>query len=176
MFKEKFISLRTNRQLKKQDVKHLTSSYDRANKIGLLFTIGSAEKQENVRRFMKQLEADGKQVDVMAYRRNRKEEEDKFFFNYFTAADFSFWGSVQSEELKNFINNRFDFLFCLDEKPDIYAQHILSSSNASSRIGHYDEATIAFFEMQFKPKNGSGTTGLTNEILFYIKKLTHYDI
>jgi hypothetical protein len=174
MFKSKLIARKIRKKNADRQNKSLTASYERAKSIGIVFTLGDVRKQHIVRDFMKTLEADHKKVSVLACK-PKKNLEDPHFFDYFSLEDFTFWGTPQSEQLNKFTEQPFDYLFCMDENLRLEVAYVLSHSKALARIGLVMEDMTEFFEMMFKPKDKKGIEGLSTEVLYYIKKLTHHE-
>lgn len=126
--------------------------YNEAHEIGVLSTLYNYEKQQIIRTFIEQLQADDKKVKVLCYD-TRKEKTKIFGFDTFTKRDISFGGKFSNSDVIDFIGMKFDFLFHLDFEPDVIMNKILALSQAHCRIGRYNEEQTAFYELMIDAKN-----------------------
>ncbi|GCC53015.1 hypothetical protein SanaruYs_32560 [Chryseotalea sanaruensis] len=148
-----FLRFNTNNNVKKNKTHRESVTFAKAQSVGILFSVEDRAKHDVVKELIKKLEGEGKKVTVLAFLPEKKENFE-FLFNYFTAKDISFWGNLQSNDALSFSNTPFDFLYCLDESPNLMLQNILARCKAKCRIGKYADGNEAFFELMIESKNG----------------------
>lgn len=171
MLTKKLINLRTKSLLKKNPTHRSSMIYDKADQIGVIFTIDSKEKHDTIKSFIKQLEADGKKVDVIAYLPKNKENYE-FLFDFYTAKDISFWGSFTSDKVTSFASKSFDYLFYIDTQSNILNRNILAMSKAKCRVAPFDELNEDYSEMMVQVPKKASITELVNEMYRYTKLLS----
>ena len=89
-FSNKLLTRNTQKAIRKGKIKRGSVSYDDAENVGILFTVIDRPKHTLIKKFIKLLEKDKKQVDVICLLGEGKENYD-FIFDYFTTRDFSFF-------------------------------------------------------------------------------------
>jgi hypothetical protein len=146
-------------------------AYDEVKKVGIVFSIDGRDKHEIIKSFIKQLETDGKDVQVLAFLPKKKENHE-FLFDFFTEKDLTFWGNITSDKVNSFVNQPFDYLFYIDEDSDILLQNILAMSKAKCRVGKFDESNEKFCEMMIKVPGKGQLKQLTSEMYRYTKILS----
>lgn len=143
----------TKSQIKKNKTLHSSVAFKNATSVGVLFTIEDRTKHDAIKELVKKLEADGKTVKVLAFLPEKKENFE-FLFDYFTVKDISFWGILQSTDALKFSDTSFDFLYCVDEDPNVMVLNLLARSKAKCRIGKYKEENKPYYELMIESKNG----------------------
>ena len=168
-----FLNRKTKSVIKKNKLIRETLPYSKSSSIGILFTADTKEKFDYIRRFSDNLEYDDKQVKVLSYVAKGKENFE-FKYDYFTSKDVSFWGNFKSDTVTNFINESFDYLYCVDLDPGNLVAHIMARSKAKCRIGIYSETYKNYFEMMINPKNERTVKKLIEEMYHFSKKFVDY--
>lgn len=163
-----FLRYHTNSQVKKNKTHRESVTFAKAQSVGILFSVEDRAKHDVVKELIKKLEGEGKKVTVLAFLPEKKENFE-FLFNYFTIKDISFFGSLQSNDALTFANVAFDFLYCLDQVPNLMLLNILARCKAKCRIGKYVEGNEAYFEMMIESKNG--IRSLAESALKYSREL-----
>lgn len=163
-----FLRYNTNSQLKKNKTLRSSTAFKKAQQVGVLFTVEDKVKHDTVKEFIKKLETDGKTVKVLAFLPEKKENFE-FLFDYFTLKDISFWGNLISNDALHFSSLPFDFLYCLDEEPNLMILNLFARSKAKCRVGKYKEGNEAYFELMIESKNG--VKSLAEGELRYSKEL-----
>ncbi len=171
MLTKKFIHYKSNGFLKKNKIPRTSMAYHLVNKIGVIFTIDTLEKHNVIKRFVKQLEKDGKKVDVLAFLPKKKENHE-FLFEFFTDKDISFWGNITAEQVHKFANQSFDYLFYIDEESNPLIRQILAMSKAKCRVAKRDEANERFCEMMVHVPGSNQLPKLADEMYRYTKILS----
>jgi hypothetical protein len=166
--KLKFLRLRTRNQLKKNKTPRSSISFKKAEQIGLLFTIEDRTKHDHIKQFIHKLEQDGKKVQAFAFLPPKKENHE-FLFDFFSPQEVSLWGAVKSAHALRFADTAFDYLLCLDSKPNDYICYLLARSKARCRAGIFGEELKPYFELMV---NGVRSTPALIEHLYqYTQKL-----
>lgn len=166
--KLKFLKLRTQNQLRKNKTQRSSSPFKKAEHIGLLFTIEDRNKHDQIKQFIHRLEQDGKKVQAFAFLPPKKENYE-FLFDFFTPQEVSLWGAVKSDHAIRFADTSFDYLICLDNRPNEYICYLLARSRARCRAGIFSEELKPYFELMV---NGvKSTSALTDQLYQFIQKL-----
>jgi len=169
MVNKTLLTYKTKSLAKKNTAERTSKAYSSAEHIGILFTIEDLNKHEKIKGFIEDLEDDGKQVDVLAYLPKNKENHE-FFFDFFTAKDFNFWGSITSDKIEAFASKSFDYLLYLDNTSDLIMRNLLAKSNAKCRVGKFSEENEPFCEMMINTEGS--VESLIEEIYKYTKILS----
>ena len=149
---KKIISYRLPAIIKQGNIERTNIvDYNEAHEIGVLATLHNYEKQQIIRTFIEQLQADDKKVKVLCYD-TRKEKTKIFGFDCFTKRDISFAGKFSNSDVIDFIGMKFDFLFHVDFESDVIMNKILALSQAHCRVGRYNEDQTAFYELMIDAK------------------------
>ena len=149
VIKLNFLKIRTNSQLKHNKASRITVPYKDSRQIGIVFTVEDKIKHETVKDLIRKLESDGKQVQVIEFLPERKENYE-FKFDFFTEDDVSFFGNITSSQANKFANAPFDFIICLDTMPNPLILHLLASSKAKCRVGPSWEDEHPYFELMIE--------------------------
>lgn len=170
MLQDKILAFRTKLLVKKNDVARNSVSYQKATQVGIIFSAENLKKHESIKRFIKQIEADGKKVKVLTYLPHGTQNFE-FLFDHFSKKELSIWGNFDSESVKDFTSQTFDYLFYLDKNTDPIIQNVLAQSKARCRIGNYDAINEVFCEMMVQSPNGN-LQSMIDEMYKYTKLLS----
>ncbi|MCG8319216.1 MAG: hypothetical protein MI921_06915 [Cytophagales bacterium] len=165
---DKLLTRNTKRVIKKGKVKRHSVSYEQAESIGILFTVIDRPKHTLIKKFIKLLEKDKKQVDVLCWLGEGKENYD-FIFDYFTTRDFSLFGGIVSRSISQFVEKKFDYLIVLDIESNIFTDNILAKSNAKCRVGKYYDDKNPFYELMIKINKDNSIEELIDQVYHYLK-------
>jgi hypothetical protein len=160
-----FLKYNTQRILKKEKTPHQSVPYGKARTVGIIFTVEDKQKHFAVKEFIKRLETDGKHVQVLEFLPD-KTENYEFKFDFFTAKDVNFWGTMTSSHAIQFAEAPFDYLFYLDFEPNPMILHVLARSHAKCRVGRYWDDGKPYLD--FMIESVSNTKGLLESIHKYI--------
>lgn len=160
------LPIRMRKQLRQNRTKRMSTTYREAKAIGIVFTMHNLDDYEAIRQFEKKLKQDGKAVTVLCYL-PKNVENFHFHYDIFSHTDFSATGNVKAGNIQEFIQQKFDYLICLDETPNLYIEYIMAASAARFRIGNYGEDKEALFELMIRQ---NGTDSVSN----LIKQIQHY--
>lgn len=173
MIKHKILEFKINRGKRKREFLHQAYPYDKLKKVGVIFSISDLKKHGAIREFIKILEADGIEVKALAYR-PKGIQNFEFYFDFFEKSDIGFFGNIDNPYFQSFLDQKLEYLFCLDDIPNLYMQYLLVHSKADNRIGAYqeEEKMGSLFELMIKPKTSGNTENLTKEIIHYVRKIS----
>lgn len=167
---KKMIQWKTRSFVKKQKKEKVTIGYKQAMHVGVIFTIEDEKKHEEVKKFINDLIQEDKKVEVMAFLGKGKENHE-FKFEFFTEKDFTFNGDINGRQLITFTSKPFDYLICLDLKPNLYIENILSRSKAKCRIGHFNgPSSNDFFELMISINGQEPSLRSLYEQIFHYTK------
>ncbi|HEY9044957.1 MAG TPA: hypothetical protein VIN08_03645 [Ohtaekwangia sp.] len=130
------MKIKTNALLKKNKALRANVGYKQAKTVGLIFSVEDKQKHFIVKEFIKKLEQDEKNVQVLEYL-PAKHDNFEFRFDFFTEKDLSFWGNITSSTALQFAEAPFDFLFYIDLTPNPLVLHLLAKSKAKCRVGKF---------------------------------------
>ena len=149
MIFRKYIQFKNNKLRKINRQETHSVRYDDATLIGIVFTNNSVAQIDWAEQLSGLFKKDGKSVKIMAYEPSR--EVNHLPFDTFTDQDITFWGKYVRSNINAFIDEDFDFLFCLDEKPNTIVENILVSSHAKCLVGKYHEGSEDIYDLMIAP-------------------------
>lgn len=163
-----FLNWRTKSALRKNKSPRTSTPYRKSNLIGIIFSVEDRQKHEDIKELVKQLEQDGKQVQVLEFLPKKKENYE-FLFDFFTTQDVTFWGKIENTHAEKFSKTPFDYLFYIDHEQNPFVLNLLAQSRAHCRVGKHTENCEPFFEFMIA---SSGTVrGLIDNMYKYTKQL-----
>jgi len=156
-----------NKQLRKLPSSgHINISYKKSTSLGMIFTHDSIDKISRAEQLSKLFLKDGKHVKIMAFK--PVGQVNHLPYDTFTLKDITFWGEYNRSNVNNFIKQEFDFLFCIDDEPDLIIENIMALSKARCRVGKYSESNQDLFELMIGP--GIDTNWL-NGMYDYVRRI-----
>ena len=163
-----FLKYKTNTYLKRNKALRISLPYKQAISIGIIFSVEDKAKHDEVKDFIRRLEQDGKQVQVICFLPKNKDNYE-FMFDFFTDKDLSVWGTLNSANASRFADVHFDLLYYLDTIPNPLILNLLARSKAKCRVGKFWEKNQAFFEMMIESRDD--TRSLIDVMLKYTRAL-----
>lgn len=168
MVTNRLLQFSTRKAIRKNDSLRVSIPYKQAQSVGVLFSVEDKQKHDAIKAFVKQLEADGKMVEVLEYLPVAKENYE-FLFDFFTIKDLSFWGNLKSVVAEKFMNTPFDYLYCVDRVHNPLILHLLARSKARCRVGQFGENGHAYFELMIE--QGGNIQSLIESMYKYSRQL-----
>ena len=148
--------------------KRQTPNYDEAESIGVLLKTNQPEMLPALQKLMNQLSKDNKKVNILVYVPAKESVLDFGFQHYtFTEKEIDNWGNINLEVVETFINQPFDFLFCISKEEELVFQYVLAKCKAKCRIGKFSDNNASFYEMRIAMK-------LSEDIDIFIQNALHY--
>jgi hypothetical protein len=168
MFKLNLLKFRTSRAIKKNRTQRGSIAWKKAKSVGIIFSVVDRQKHDDIKEFIRQLESDGKKVNVLEFLPHKKENFE-FLFDFFTVDELSFWGKITSARALQFMTVPFDYLFYVDQEPNPLVLNLMAESNAVCRIGKFTEKESDFYELMIEH---TGTIkGLIDNMYKYTRML-----
>ncbi len=171
MFKKKFLNLRTKAILRKNDALRESTAFQKAKFVGIIFAIEGMEKHKAVKRFIKDLEDEGKEVEVLTYL-GKGRDNHEFLFDFIAPGDISFWGNITNQRALTFAEKEFDYLFNFDNSRNHVIENILARSKAKCRVGCYSKENLDFFEFMVQPQSVGTEGSIVGDLSHYVRKIT----
>lgn len=141
--------------------------YKTIRKVVILFEKGAAEQA--VMNFVKQLKADSKQVEILAYLpQKRKDITDPQPTEYFCKDDVNWYGRPKPEVLATLEQSRPDVLISLNEKKESPLQFLTVACNANFSIG-LQKSVLQVFDLRVAHPEGQDFAPVFKEIDYYLK-------
>lgn len=140
------LPMRTRSQMRKNRPKRGSTPYKDVRRVGMLFTMSNLDDYEAIRAFESRMKKEGKEVQVLCYL-PKNVENFHFHYDIFTNTDFSATGEVKASNIANFLEQKFDYLICLDKTPNMYIEYLLAASQARFRIGNFTNGKESLFEL-----------------------------
>ena len=163
-----FLKLRTSSALRKNKSLRTSTSYKKSNSIGVIFSVEDRQKHDDIKDFVRHLEQDGKQVQVMEFLPKKKDNYE-FLFDFFTIRDLTFWGKIDNAKASHFAQMAFDYLFYIDNEHNPMILNLLAESKAHCRVGKHQKESEPFFE--FMIENKGTPKGLIDNMYKYVKQI-----
>ncbi len=163
-----FLKFRTNSSLKKNTTLRANLPYKQAHNIGIIFSVEDKPKHDGIKELVKKFEHDGKQVQVIEFLPNKKENYE-FLYDFFSDKDLSFWGNITSASAIKFSGTPFDFLYYIDATPNPLILNLLAQSKSKCRVGKFWEEGSQFFE--FMIESNGNTRALMDNMYKYTSQL-----
>ena len=149
-----WLKYKTNKAQKNNKGLRESVAYKTASKIGIVFCNDEQRKIEDADKLISLLKKDSKKVKVIA--QEQKSAVKHLPYDTFNKDNFSFLGEFIGKPINDFISADYDFLICLDERPNYLVRSILANSQAKCRIGKFEENNQQTFEMLLKDKGNNG--------------------
>jgi hypothetical protein len=136
--------------------------------VGIIFSVEDKQKHFIVKEFIKKLELDEKNVQVLEYL-PAKHDNYEFKFDFFTEKDLSFWGNITSSAALQFAEAPFDFLFYIDLTPNLLVLHLLAKSKAKCRVGKFFDDGQLYLDLMIE--SVANTQALIDSMYKYASQL-----
>jgi hypothetical protein len=136
MLVEQFKFFLTKKTLAEQPkpIKRQLSSFKAAQWIGILYDATSPERCEKIQAFAKQLEDTGKQVTLLGFINEKKQNID-VSFDYFCKNNLTWTGTPQGKLVENFLTKSYDLLYILHPKSTLAFEYIAALTDAALKVG-----------------------------------------
>ncbi len=173
--KKTLLGWKIKRALKEQiGILRRTPNYDQASLIGILLRTEDPAMVQSIEKFVQKLTNEHKKVTILVYTPASTNVVEFQFQHYLlTEKEIDNWGNIHSEVTETFINQPFDYLYCLNKEEESIFQYILAKSKAKCRIGRYGKESELFFEMMIDQKPEQGIDIFIEHALHYTKSITY---
>lgn len=160
------LPIRIRKEAKNNRARRGSVAYREARSVGMMFTMHNLDDYEAIRNFENKLKKDGKDVKVLCYL-PKNVENFHFHYDIFTTTDFNAMGQVKASNITTFIEQKFDYLICLDYTPNLYLEYILAASAARCRIGSFAENKEFLYELTIRLNGTQSLSNLIQQIIHY---------
>lgn len=172
LFKKFFIRRKTKHAVRNNTVSRENISFKNAKSVGIIYTWEGKRKTEIINDFAKELENSGKKVQLICYSRVDL-RIIPVNINFFNEKDFTFFGNIKGNRLREFADAQFDFLYHLDTMHNTYIENIMALSKARCRVSRADHSRKEVYDFMIQTRVNTGIENLCNEILHYTKALVN---
>ena len=145
--------------------------------IGLIFTVGDADRWNLIHRFITAQESHGKEVYLIGF------QADKYQIDYIFShtrtiichekEDFNYFGLPKEGVVDGFISKHFDLVIDSTVQPDFFGKYVTALADANLKVGYSnsqsdeDEGSMEMYDMAIQ---GSEPLDLKN----YIEQIVKY--
>lgn len=165
---------RNKRTAKKTHHKHSTPNYKEAKKIGILFHLKNDEYAKNLNHFVQTLKDEGKKVKALTFFDWQGSSPYDFQFDFFNKKEISTLGKIKSSSVENFIQEDFDYLYCINIEHFPSFDSIMIQSRAKFRLGKFfAEGEKQCYEMMIFQQEGDKEDKLIEQIWHYSREIKH---
>ena len=171
MFFKKLLELNTKKHLKKNKTIRNPVGFRKAHDIGIIFTTEDINKHKAIKSFIKELEDSGKNVEVLTYIGENKENHE-FMFEFITSDGLDLWGNITNNKALYFSQTEFDYLFNVDSQRNAIIENIVARSIAKCRIGIHNNDNHSFYELLVHQMKNGSPEKMIGELYYYAKKIT----
>lgn len=172
LLKQKLLALYTRRLIKKSQTGRGSVGYAQAQRIGILYTHGDAEKNKAVQDLVAQIQQMGKAPYTLCYVTHTDVAQPDQCPT-FTPAAISWWGSARDTAVHCWLATPFDYLYHVDTVSDPILDYCLAVCQAKCRVGPFDRYRVGLFEIMvaLSPSQPHTHSHLMKVMLDYTKKL-----
>jgi len=149
-------------------------SYDESKRILIFFTSAGNQKIALIKNLKNRFVKEGKTVKCFYLLMNDEDKPDVGLDDRMvrlTKEDFTFFGKIESEEVKSLLSEEYDFMIHADIESNIYTDIVTSITKAKCRVGNYTEGRKNQYDMMVGIPAGKTTNFLLEQIYYYLKKL-----
>lgn len=173
--KKNFLRWKIKQAMQAQkSIKRQTPNYDEASSIGILLKTDNPLMLPAIQKLINQLAKDNKKINVLVYVPANEAVIDLGFQHYtFTEKEIDTWGNINLEVVETFMNQSFDFLYCISKNDEPIFQYILAKSKAKCRIGKFDEGNASFYEMMIHLKTEDDIAIFAQQALHYTQSIIY---
>jgi hypothetical protein len=151
-----------------------SKSYREAKTILLFFISEGNQKIALIKGMQNRMEREGKKVRCL-YLLMKDEDRPDVHLDEGMARleqiDFSLFGNILKPEVKQLLDDDFDFMIHFDMDRNIYSDLVMSKSNAKCRIGRYFDNHENQYDMMVKVSDDKKINFLLDQIYHYTKAL-----
>lgn len=173
-FKKYSLPVGLKRSLKKISGKRQSTPYADAKSILLFFTSEGNQKIALVKGLQNKMEKEGKKVSCMYLVLKNEDKPDVHMDDgmlRLVPEDFSLFGEIEKKEVKDLLDQEFDYMIHVDMTSNIYSDLVMSKSKAKCRVGRYFDNHENQYEMMIKVSDDKKINFLLDQLYHYTKAL-----
>lgn len=144
------LRLKLHKYYLKRELKKNTSTlrqstpFEEAGKIGILFNASDMEQEKLVLQYVDRLRAKNKKKVTILGLFHDKGERDFSLFKFYSLKDLDWMYRPKKEDVKLFMDQKFDISINFMDKPVIHADYIMALSKSQMRVGRNTNNTDAY--------------------------------
>tara|TARA_B100001057_G_C22865053_1_gene956112 strand:- start:1253 stop:1801 length:549 start_codon:yes stop_codon:yes gene_type:complete len=142
-------------------------TFSKTKKIGIIFNAYKKENIELIRHFIDYFKTKGVSCEALGFVNQNKMKDFNLAslnIDYFNSKDCNFLGYPNSDNVNNFISEKFDIIINLSDEENIMYDYIVSHSSARFRIG---KSNINLYDLVINLKTSQLKEFIT-EVIFYL--------
>jgi hypothetical protein len=150
--------------------KKVTTNFNKAKIIGLLFTVGNEKQYQIICDFVKSLQDERKEIKAIGYINSKTVPYycyPKLAYDYFTNKDLNWFMKPSNKFVNDFIGKEYDILIDLSLESCFPIQYMGGVSKAKFKVGKYGINPMNFYDLMFQVDNKI-------KLDEYIKHIRHY--
>ncbi len=162
------------RSVKKNLSRRQSSRYNEAKTVLLFFTSEGNQKIALVKGLQNKMEKEGKKVTCLYLLMKDEDKPDVHMdegMERLEPTDFSLFGDILKSEVKQLMDQEFDYMIHSDMESNIYSDLVMSKSKAKCRIGRYFDDHENQYDMMIKVADDKKINFLLDQIYHYTKAL-----
>ena len=142
-------------------------TFSRTKKIGIIFNAYKKENIELIRHLIDYFKAKGVSCEALGFVNQNKMKDFNLAslnIDYFNSKDCNIFGFPSTDNVNNFISEKFDLIINLSEEENLMYDYIVSHSSARFRIGR---SNINLYDLVINFKTNHLKDFIT-EVIFYL--------
>lgn len=172
--KDYLFNARNKRNAKKINHQHFTKNYQDTQKIGILFHLTNEQYAGKLNHFVRMLKNEGKTVKLLTFFDSQGSSPYDFQFDFFNKKEISALGKIKSMAVESFIQEDFDYLYCINIEYFPPFDSIMIQSKAKCRFGKYfEEQEKQCYEMMVFLQEGEKEDKLIEQLWHYSREIKH---
>ncbi|GAB4336277.1 MAG: hypothetical protein OHK0038_14450 [Flammeovirgaceae bacterium] len=156
---------------KTQKIHRRSVGFAQSQKIGVIAYIEQIPHISILTNFIQQLSKEGKSVETILFVNTPLQSPNIEGISVFSYRDLTLLGKWKNDKLFSFIQQPFDYLFCLNSPLIPPIINLLNMSKAHCRVGVHDEKHEKCFELMIRAKEGEKIEVITEQMLKYTKSI-----
>jgi len=160
--------------VKRNKVKRQSLTYVDSKTVLMFFTSEGNQKIALVKGLQNKMEKEGKKVTCMYLLKRDEDKPDVHMdegMERLVPDDFSVMGEIDKPEIKNILDQEFDYLIHADMESGIYTDLVLAKCKAKCRIGRYLPGHEDYYDLMVGITEDKKINFLLEQIYLYTKAL-----
>jgi len=156
------------------EIKRKTINFSQANHIAvLIFSVDGKINTRGLEQIIKNLKAQNKQVHVLAYFETPQNRPENFVYDSFTGQEISLTGEIKSAFVKDFLNQPYDYLYCLNLQDSLVVKHCMQNTKAKCRVGKHYFGQESYFELMVSVQENAQDTEIFEQMIALTDDIKH---
>lgn len=153
---------------------HKSVPFTEAKKIGILYDSTNEREYEIVKKFVKDIRAQQKDVLALGYYDSKELPSTRFAklgLDFFTKKSLNWYMKPHHPLINNFINADFDILINLNIEKSFPLKYISARTKAKFKIGKYDKKNAPYCDMMIQTEESISLGKFIEQVLHYLNLL-----